>query len=199
MSQPETPRTRQKGVLKRARAKKEVAEEVWERRPTMGGLEQCEEDANNTFPTGESSRGRDVEDQYHSVQSESTDSSPNRRVAAESLVSNRNKAIHAERVKRRAELMAKKRGVVPSKPVARKEILRKYMPELTVKIPQMAEEISQSHRLSSTSSEASGGETTPPPTSQSAPPLPIQAAQPPSREDIEWGGETGKTRWTPIP
>ncbi|CAB3233210.1 unnamed protein product [Arctia plantaginis] len=69
MSQPETPRTRQKAVLTRARAKKEVAEEVWERRPTMGGLEQGEEDANNTFPTGESSRGRDVEDQYHSVQS----------------------------------------------------------------------------------------------------------------------------------
>ncbi|CAB3233211.1 unnamed protein product [Arctia plantaginis] len=53
----------------------------------------------------------------------------------------------------------------------------------------MAEEISQSHLLSSTSSEASGRETTPPPTSQSAPPLPIQAAQPPSREDIEWGGD----------
>ncbi|CAB3232821.1 unnamed protein product [Arctia plantaginis] len=97
MSQPETPRTRQKGVLTRARARREQEEEVWEVRPTMGVLERGGEDEESRQTTGEHPRGRDNDDQYHSVRSGSTDSSPNRHAAPESVVTNRNKATRKGR------------------------------------------------------------------------------------------------------
>ncbi|CAB3232822.1 unnamed protein product [Arctia plantaginis] len=56
----------------------------------------------------------------------------------------------------------------------------------------MANEIAQSHLLSSTSSEGSGGETSPPPTGPSDLFLPTQAVQPPGKDDIDWNGDVDK-------
>ncbi|CAB3229581.1 unnamed protein product [Arctia plantaginis] len=158
----------------------------------MDMLEREGEEGGDRQVVSEHQRGRDNDDQYHSVRSGSTDSSPNRHAAPESVVSNRNKAVHAERARRRAELVAKKRGVVPSKPEARKVLLRKYMPELAVKIPRMAHEKTQSHLLSSTSSEGSGGETTPPPAGPSDPSPLTQAVPPPSKDEIDWNGDVDR-------
>ncbi|CAB3232774.1 unnamed protein product [Arctia plantaginis] len=184
MSHLGTPYSRKKGVLTRARARREQEEEVWKPRPSMGMVEQEEGERGERQVTSEQQRGRDADDQYHSVRSGSSDSSPNRHASQESVVANRNKAVHAERARRRAELVAKKRGVAPAKPEARKELLRKYMPELAVKIPKMAHEITQAHLLSSTSSEESCGETTPPITEPVEPSALAPAPPPPSKDSI---------------
>ncbi|CAB3232680.1 unnamed protein product [Arctia plantaginis] len=62
MSHNETPHSKQKGVLTRARAKREQEGEVWEPRPKMGMLEQEGEEVGGRQAPVEQQRGREADD-----------------------------------------------------------------------------------------------------------------------------------------